>query len=218
MKPKKSLAEGQEAPDPLEYAAQQSIQDAPPDVGDPTIPAVSAEPTMASAFAMIAQALQSIKSGENGAAERLASIERFLMNQESVRPHENLFAPPMISNYNPLGERDNPRPDLRCKVIWVGYELTKDGLNRTEIDLLNRVKPGAYRVQKADGRIIQFTVSEKLNDAGEAEKLIIHFPTKGDERNNHRPMSEYLQMCLGEHTSREDLLSQISKLKAQLGA
>ena len=197
------LDEGQEAPDPVETA---------------TIPAAPGEPSMAAAMMLIAQTLQEIKTQGVG-SEHLATIEKVLKHQEEARPHENLFNPPMFSHTNPLGERENPRPELKCKMYWVGYELFKEGLTRLEIDLVNRMQPGSYRVTKADGRRIPFNVQSKLDDAGKIESLTFHFPCKGTEdRQNHNSMVAYLQEALGELQTQEDLLTQIAALKTQLAA
>ena len=138
-----------------------------------------------------------------------------LLQQEANRPHENLHAP-LFSVYNPLGERDHPRPDLACKMIWVGYELLKDALTTEEIELLNRCQPGDYRVTKADGQSIPFNISGKFTDSGKKERLMFHFPCKDAERHNHEPMHVYLREVLGEKVTLSSLHHQIDQLKAQL--
>lgn len=212
---KRALASNEDAPDPVDFARQAAGQtEAPPDVGDPTVPQ---DVSMPQALAMIAEALKTIKAGDAGASDRLANIERFLLHQEETRPHENLFNPPMVSALNPLGERDHPRPELQCRIIWVGYELTKDILSFDEIALLNRMEPGSYRVTKADLKRIVFNVQEKRDDAGRREMLTFHFPCKGSEdRQNHAPMVSYLREALGENIGTETLHAQIAALRAQL--
>lgn len=193
-----------EAPDPVEFA-----RSAP----------VAAPPDMATALAMIAEALTALKhgGGDSATAQRLDGIERFLLAQEQTRPHENLFNPPLRSALNPLGERDHPRPDFKCRMIWVGYELKKEGQTLEEIELLNRMQPGEYRVTKADGRTIPFRVASKLKDSGALDMLTFHFPCKGSEdRQNHAPMVSYLREALGEQVSVASLLQQVAALKAQL--
>ena len=215
------LEEGQEAPDPLEFAAAQAQQASVPVVGT-QVPIPGLQPggdQMAQALMMIAEALATIKASDSGAAAHLASIEKLLLAQESVRPHENLFNPPLISANNPLGERDHPRPPLKCRMFWVGYDLREESLPREEIELLNRMQPGHYRVTKADGKSIPFDVQARTDDAGKLESLAFHFPCKGpDDRQSHGSMLTYLQMCLGESISREDLLAQVAALKGQLAA
>ena len=104
-------------------------------------------------------------------------------------------------------------------MFWVGYDLRAESLTREELDVLNRMEPGHYRVTKADGKSIPFDVQARQDDAGKLESLAFHFPCKGpDEQQSHNSMQMYLQMCLGESVSREDLLSQVAALKGQLAA
>lgn len=176
---------------------------------------VDATPASASpdALALIAQAIQQL--AKNGETDRLATIEKILLHQEQARPHENLFNPPMISALNPLGERDHPRPDLKCKMIWVGHELTKEGLSREEIELLNRMQPGEYRVTKADGLTIPFRVSSRVKDSGALDHLSFHFPCKTPEhRQNHAPMTSYLREVLGEAQTVQTLQAEVERLRA----
>src|SRR5262249_28174034 len=110
--------------------------------------------------------------------------------------------PPEISAYNKLGERDNPRPELRCRMIWVGFNLAKEALTREEIDLLNQVKPADYRVTKANQSTIDFTVTGRQDRAGRPELLTFHFPCKAvEDRHNHMPMTAYLKEVLAQQVA-----------------
>ena len=209
-----ALTDDQEAPDPVEFAQIRSSAQEPP-----TIPALTdgAPTDVAHALVMIAQMLKEVRAGDAGSSVHLASIERLLAHQEATRPHENLFNPPLVSEANPLGERDHPRPELRCKMYWTGYEIKKESLSCTEIELLNRIKPGVYQVHKADGQRISFTVGEKRSDSGTIEQLTFHFPCKGAEhRQNHNSMTAYLQEALGETVTAEGLRAQIVALERQI--
>lgn len=115
--------------------------------------------------------------------------------------YENAF-PPDFSAFNPKGERDNPRPELRCKMIWVGFKLAKEALTVEEINLLNQAQPGDYRVEKADGRTIPFTIGGKADHAGRLEMLTFHFPCKSTEdRHNHLSMANYLKQVLAQQAA-----------------
>lgn len=174
---------------------------------------------MAQAFLAIAEALKTIKSTDAGATDKLASIEKFLMEQERTKPHENIFNPPMVSAYNPLGERDFPRPLLKCKMIWVGFKLSEDCCTREEIELLNRVEGGVFRVTKADGKKISLTITPKVAENGKLELLSIHFPCKtSEDRHDHMSMASYLREVLGESPSLESLQAQVASLKAELAS
>jgi hypothetical protein len=179
------------------------------------MPAPSGQEDVALSILALAEA---IKAGQtNGVSEKLDTMAAFLMAQEQARPHENVFNPPMVSHYNPLGERDFPRPDLKCDVSWTGFKLNKECLTRDEIELLNRLEPGDYTVRKGDGAQIQFVVTEKVGNAGKRERLSIFYPCKSSEdRSNHLSMANYMRQVLGEDVTNDDLRLQIDALKRQL--
>jgi hypothetical protein len=177
---------------------------------------------VAGAISMMAQILTELKSRERETDPRLETLAKgveALVQREKSRPHENPNSPE-ISFMNPLGERDHPRPELKCKMFWVGFRLTKDGLTREEIDLLNTIKAGIYRVTKADGKQIPFTVAATQDAGGKLEKMTFHFPCKSvEDRNNHLAMSSYLREALGDIAPSVDLLmQQVRRLQAELDA
>lgn len=183
--------------------------------------APDAQAQMAHAFAKIAETLEAIRAqgAGPGVSEQLEGIQKFLIHQESTRPKENLFTPPLISHFNPLGDRDHPKPEFKTRMIWVGYELNTGTSTRQEIELLNRCEPGEGLVTKADGSKISFRVEGKRTDTGKLEMLTFHFPCKGPEhRQNHAPMVSYLQEYLGETHTLEQLQAQVAHLQAQLAA
>jgi hypothetical protein len=163
------------------------------------------EPSLADVLARMV-AIQEEQAAVHRKADERADRED-LTTEEARKSGRSLGAtgvyenrmPPEISDYNPLGERDNPRDELRCKMIWVGFKLTKAGLSKDEIALLNEVSnfPGEYRVTKADGSLIDFTVTAKTNRAGQTEAVTFHFPCKAvEDRQNHMPMTAYLREAL----------------------
>lgn len=179
-------------------------------------------PDLNDALSVMAQILQEMKSQKTATPDSLETLARGieqLVAVEKTKTKENTNHPD-YSFLNPLGERDNPRPDLKCKMIWVGHKVTKEGLVKAEIDALNRIAPGVYRVTKADGRVISLTVTAKENEAGKLETMSFHFPCKSTEdRHNHAPMLTYLREAMGEQLPRVDyLISEIEKLKAELAA
>jgi hypothetical protein len=140
------------------------------------------------------------KQGEREEVEDLSSADARKAGRR-VGPsgaYENAFAPD-ISTYNPRGERDFPRPELVCRMIYVGFKLAKEALTVEEIELLNQMKAGDYRVTKSDGKTIPFLVTAKLDAAGRREMLTFHFPCKTTEdRHNHQPMAVYLREALAQ--------------------
>jgi hypothetical protein len=176
--------------------------------------------TLNDALSMMAQILSEMRTQKTAtpdALETLAKGIEQLVQAEKTKTKENQFHPD-FSFFNPLGEKDNPRPNLRCKMIWVGHKLTKEGLTREEIEYLNRIPPGHYWVTKADGKRIKFDVVAREDELGRTETLSFHFPCKTTEdRHNHGSMLSYLREALGESLPRvEYLLAEIDKLKAEL--
>jgi hypothetical protein len=163
------------------------------------------EPTMTEVLARMAAIMEEqakvSKNADARAEEDVVSAKDARKMGRSLGAsgvYENRM-PPEISAYNPKGDRDNPRPELRCKMIWVGFNLTKEALSLEEIELINQVKPGVYRVNKADGSNIELEVSGRNDTAGRPELLTFHFPCKaGSDRHNHMPMTAYLKEVLAQ--------------------
>ena len=109
---------------------------------------------------------------------------------KATRP-ENPQAP-MVSVYNPKGETEHPRPRLRAKTRQNGVEVQEDTLTWEEIEALNALPAGEFRVTKHTGARIPFTVklTRGLDDT-RIEAADIYFPSKDDERYDHRPLLEY---------------------------
>lgn len=164
-------------------------------------------------------------SGANNGdvVERLLEQQQQLLNK--TRP-ENPDSPRISVYSHAEGERDNPKADLKCRMRWVGYELTTDTLRPLEVELLNKLQPGEFRVTKADGTPIKFTVQAKFSDVYDdqtnrprLESLDISFPCKGEHRQNHMSMVAYLQQVLhGAIPSTDDLLREVARLRSELSS
>jgi hypothetical protein len=106
---------------------------------------------------------------------------------------------------------------LRCKTSWCGRDLSGETETVEEVELLNRLVPGEYRVTKADGSSIPFKVTVTRSDAGVLQTIAVWFPCNKEHRQNHMPMVSYLRQVLGEALpSREDMLVELMKLRAEL--
>lgn len=146
--------------------------------------------------------------------------ERLMLERERITREmpENKQAPGISVFSNPRGDLADPKPDLKVKMFWVGYPMEKDTLTPLEVDLLNRMEPGDYRVTKTDGSQIPFTVEAKKDNRGEIQELNFHFRCKNDDdKHNHNSMVSYLQQALGDKiASTAELLAEVAKLKAEL--
>lgn len=87
---------------------------------------------------------------------------------------------PNVSVFNPLGEREHPRPRIAGEIFWLGTKLHEDELTATEIGLLNRLKPGLYHGG-------QWKVTDQAQGTG-ARNLLVWFPNEtDDDRSNLTP-------------------------------
>lgn len=81
-----------------------------------------------------------------GIAAKVAEVS----GQAAATAHQAITKPEDPSQYhrksvfNPLGEKEHPRPELVRDIFWVGYRLQKEELTYDEIVLLNQLKPGYY--------------------------------------------------------------------------
>jgi hypothetical protein len=164
----------------------------------------------------------------SGNTSQAGVLEKMLEQQEQLlvktKP-ENTTAP-MKSEYRPLGTAAYPDLKLKCKMTWVNYELDENVLRVDEIEWLNRLEPGEYRVTKADGTKIPFTVRAKHSQAFDEktqrfalEQLDVWFPCKGEHRQNHLSMLSYCQQAVnGSIPGTDELLREVARLKAEIEA
>lgn len=196
-------------------------QDLVEEVKEPVMPEAKnvAEPSTTELMAMMVSLLREIKESNSADAKDKAISQAEILEKILNKTIPENVAPPLISHYNPEGERDAPREPLKCQMLWVGYDLKTDTLTKDEIALLNRLQPGAFRVTKADGTVMPFTVTAKHNDRLELERLEVSFPCTGEHRHNHAPMTSYLRQALGERQpSVSELLAELAALKAAKAA
>lgn len=188
--------------------------------------------SMAAVLAQLAQLqvetvriLSEMKStGNVGSA---AVLEKMLDQQEQllVKTKPENTSAPMKSEYRPLGAHAYPDLAFKCnKMTWCGYELTTDTLRVDEIEWLNKLEPGEFRVTKADGTKIPFKVTAKHSQSFDEalqrfklEQLDIWFPCKGEHQQNHMSLVSYCQQAVnGSIPGTDELLREVARLKAEL--
>lgn len=135
------------------------------------------------------------------------------------KPQENRRSPE-VSVYNPLGERDHPRPQLKCQMMNGPYPIERDTLTWEEIDLLNQLEPGVFSVQRTDGSYMRLTITGERDANDTLTKLTIRYPMANEEDNKHVPrLVPMLQQILGMAApSREALEAELARLQALVGA
>jgi hypothetical protein len=140
----------------------------------------------------VEQLTQAMATGVKAAIEAQADPLAQAMKQ-ALKP-ENAF-PPLISAFNPLGDRDHPRPRLRC-LFSVFDAIPIDGTTDTaeELALYNQLEPGDYFVTKSDGSKMPFLVREHRNDLGVLQRINISFPYRDEaDRQGLMPMIFWLR-------------------------
>ncbi len=149
-------------------------------------------------------------------ADQLATIleGNAQSTRKALRPEVERH--PDISDFNPLGERDHPRPRLLNKVIFGGMELHEDELKVGEIELFNKfthscvARNGAW---KAD-----LTPSVK---GGKGElKISLPIATTDDRMELPNGMSLILAELLGGEKAVDpaSLAERVAELEKQLAA
>jgi hypothetical protein len=116
---------------------------------------------------------------------QLAIQERQIALQEEAlkvsRAHEKLARkksldyPPMISPFNPRGEKDFPMPDLKCEIHapW-SMKPGLHGNDREEVELFNLLEPGEYQVELLDQTTVTLCVlAEKNAVTGKLEHMAL---------------------------------------------
>ena len=101
--------------------------------------------------------------GDQAVLDRLTTaFEALTATQKEVanatkRP-SNQF-PPEISPYNLRGDKDFPRPRLKCQYVTPWCRPDDDtSLTREEVELLNLLEPGTYPIRRTDGTRIELAV------------------------------------------------------------
>lgn len=163
----------------------------------------------------IARTLAAVQAQASGGANIGAALEKITETLAGVAHRQRPENPEhnRISHFNPQGLSEQERPQLKCRMTWVGHPLTVDILRFDEIEALNTLEPGEYRVTKANGNTVPFTVTAKRNEGGRITELHIQFPHKGDQAHDHRSMVEYCREATGAKVPTvEELMRQVREL------
>lgn len=147
--------------------------------------------------------------------------------QQMAGPRDNPMGSPLVSTLNPMGDRDHPRPDLKCAMTWCGYDIEREMHSVEELTLLNSIEPGHYRVMKTDGSYGILSVFPSIDSTSNTLRrldLKLHGvkDPSGLARQNWPSMLAILAMAQGlpipPPPTREDLpLGKISGGTATLG-
>ena len=120
-----------------------------------------------------------------------------------------------VSVFNPQGETQYPRPDLKCR-MFLPWQAEKETLTVEEIHLLNLLEDGDYKVKRNDGTKMTVTVKLQMNNmTGKPERLLMNSET-GFGNLRHRqviPLSEMLRQILGHRVHTREAASRIPTME-----
>ncbi len=133
---------------------------------------------VAAAMVLLAESLQGLRTGQMQAAQLTADMQRRV-----TRPENNF--PPNLSAYNPRGDKDFPRPPLKCPML-IPWPVEQEAHTREEIELLNLLEQGEYVITRSDRSKLKLTVAiaRKL-DSEEPSQLSVNHET-GFNNDNHK--------------------------------
>lgn len=179
-------------------AAQAAPEPDPTPAVAPALPALDAN-----AMAVVAAFAQQLLAGQQAlTAENLkAQADAYAASMKVAMRPENAD-PPLISDFNPEGDRDHPRPVLPYPVTMNGAELPPELLTVEELRLLAQIEPGAYRVTKTDDTTVVVRVVPTVDSATNAITKMNIVSKFGNKRNpgdkdNWPPMRVWLAEMLG---------------------
>jgi hypothetical protein len=104
------------------------------------------------------------------------------------------------SAFNPDGDRDHPRPKLKCHMYFgsapLGSPKEVTTLTHAEIVALNGLTPGHYRIRKMDGTRMVVEVKGQMNSNRQLDRLWILLPEGDDQKNLYPPMADFASQCV----------------------
>jgi hypothetical protein len=135
---------------------------------------------VAAAMVLLAESLQGLRTGQMQAAQLTADMQRRV-----TRPENNF--PPNLSAYNPRGDKDFPRPPLKCPML-IPWPVEQEAHTREEIELLNLLEAGEFVITRSDRSKLKLTVAiaRKL-DSEEPSQLSVNHET-GFNNDNHKQL------------------------------
>lgn len=166
--------------------------------------------TLAGAMALLANAIERMTEGQMRGAQMVADATR------RGQQKENQF-PPRISSLNPRGDKDFPRPQLKCEMM-VPHPLEQEVITREEIELYNLLQPGEFLIKRNDDTRIKVTVRiiTKL-DSDVPSRLILNHDTAFNN-DHHRlmpPISNFLRQILKQTPKSRDAANRVLTMEEE---
>lgn len=193
-------------------------------------PAAVAQPTIG--VAELVEALKALKGDDEDTLKKRAQYDAEA-NRQVLRPENQSH--PGISEFNPAGERDHPKPPLACEVFWLNDPQDNEKITLEENRLFNILERKVFasgftevnaqgqpckrfHCRKLDGSKLVVDVMGTRGD-DKMLRLIILFPAGRDQKAGLPSMAQVLQQMTGEQAPEQAaMLNEIARLKEQLAA
>jgi len=138
--------------------------------------------------------------------------------RELLEKKENVEHPHMSVYSHPEGDIARPKEKLKCRMFWVGYDEREEQLTPEEIRLMNLAVPGEFQFSRTDGSQERLEITGTNGRAGKLERLEFLFACRGDNKHNLPSKSAMLREVFGQPTAESELLTELTKLRAQLAS
>lgn len=149
---------------------------------------------LAVAIASLAESIRLQTEAQIQSSKNMEAATRRGQNRNNEQPH-------LISDFNPRGDKDFPRPKLVCQ-MFIPYPAEPESLTREEIELLNlasALAPGQFTIRRNDMTKIKLTLSSitKL-DSPELSRFAINHETafNNDYFRMMAPLCQWLRELL----------------------
>ena len=152
---------------------------------------------VAQAIVMMAAAIEKLNAGQMQAAQLQADMHRRV-----TRPENNF--PPLISAFNLRGDKDFPRPELKCP-MFIPWPVEAEANTREETELLNLLEPGEFMVTRGDRSKVKITVTiiRKLDSDAPSQLAVNHETAFNNDNHKQMPHDWIRQLAMANPKTRQ---------------
>lgn len=160
----------------------------------PVAPSAPMSVTVADIQAIVTAAVSAAQGGNQQIAD---IVTQGIAQARKPIPEGTDASNPRISFFNPLGDRDHPRPKLKAEffigtkdqktgAISRNYPFLDDDLSVMEVVGLNTLEPGSYRIKRLDDADLPIDiVAERDSANGSLKRMVIVVPQNIVEKKSH---------------------------------
>ena len=214
-------AEGAEERNRAREARSVMLTDEPaPEPEAPVLqpPTEAGAPNPWEVMARVATALEALVARSSGGSQDSTAIEKLTTalermtsaqiqsSDKSIEEARRAFRPsnmvnPGVSVFNRRGDRDFPKPPLKCMVMmpWLAEH---EALTREEVELLNLLEAGEYTIKRTDRSKIVISVQMRYNVDGKTPSAMLISHETAFNNDNFRMMpaiADWLRDALKQH-------------------